>query len=122
METPIRLDTAAAARYLREKPGIPVEEKTLRNCRTAARIAVQPAGILAISPYSSEGWNADNRTRLLAQLSIGPVTEACASDSDVKCVDHLQDPKFMRRFNDGPRTVRQPDRRRYCLALPQARI
>jgi hypothetical protein len=37
VEIPMRLDTAAAARYLREKHGIPVEEKTLRNRRTAGK-------------------------------------------------------------------------------------
>ena len=31
VEIPMRLDTAAAARYLRDKHGIPIEEKTLRN-------------------------------------------------------------------------------------------
>jgi hypothetical protein len=35
VEIPMRLDTAGAARYLREKHGIPIEEKTLRNRRAA---------------------------------------------------------------------------------------
>jgi hypothetical protein len=37
VEIPMRLDTAAAARYLREKHGIPVAEKTLRNRRAAGK-------------------------------------------------------------------------------------
>jgi hypothetical protein len=37
VEIPMRLDTAAAARYLRDKHGIPIEEKTLRNRRAAGK-------------------------------------------------------------------------------------
>jgi hypothetical protein len=37
VDTPMRLDTGAAASYLRDKHGIPIEEKTLRNRRAAGK-------------------------------------------------------------------------------------
>jgi hypothetical protein len=53
----MRLDTAAAARYLREKHGIPVEERRCATVAPLARIAALPAGILVLSPSTtSPNW------------------------------------------------------------------
>jgi Glycosyl transferase family 2 len=53
--------------------------------------------------------------QISARLPIGPVREARSSDSNVKCVDHLPDRKFLGRRGDGPRTARQARQSEYVI-------
>jgi hypothetical protein len=99
VEIPMRLDTAGAARYLREKHGIPIEEKTLRNRRAAGNhhgpacryFGIKPlydvselnrwAQEDALQPENPVRRNMRLRERTRSQCSVEVIalTEGCSS-------------------------------------------
>src|SRR5262245_51453096 len=70
VEIPMRLDTAAAARYLSEILGIPVEERPCATDAPLARIAALPAGILALSRSTISPNSIDGRRKMHCRPKI----------------------------------------------------
>jgi hypothetical protein len=100
VEIPMRLDTTGAARYLREKHGIPIEEKTLRNRRAAGNKRGPACRYFGVKPLYDipelDRWAQEDalqpenpvrrnmrlreaeRTRLVGNAEVIAATEECS--------------------------------------------
>jgi adenylate cyclase len=86
--------------------GLPVEFSSVVDAlRCATQVQTGMAERNAVVP-------AERRIDWRIGINVG---EARSSDSNVKCVDHLPDRKFLGRCNDGPRTARQARQSEYVI-------